>query len=87
LPSTMSGGERQRVAIARALVNSPGLLLADEPTGNLDSRAGREVIELLCGVAHSEGQTVVVVSHDERIRPAVDRVILMEDGKVLEHVK
>jgi putative ABC transport system ATP-binding protein len=84
LPSAMSGGERQRVAIARALVNSPDLLLADEPTGNLDSRAGREAIDLLCSVARREGQTVVIVSHDERIRPAVDRVIQMEDGKVLE---
>jgi len=84
LPSTLSGGERQRVAIARALVNSPGLLLADEPTGNLDSRAGREAVDLLCGVARREGQTVVIVSHDERIRSAADRILLMEDGKVLE---
>jgi putative ABC transport system ATP-binding protein len=82
LPSTMSGGERQRVAIARALIHAPRLILADEPTGNLDSKAGREAVELLCGAARLHRQTVVIVSHDERIRSAADRVISMEDGKL-----
>ena len=84
LPSTLSGGERQRVAIARALIHAPRLILADEPTGNLDSKAGREAVELLCGAARRHGQTVVIVSHDERIRSAADRVFSMEDGKLAE---
>jgi putative ABC transport system ATP-binding protein len=84
LPSRLSGGERQRVAIARAFVNTPDLILADEPTGNLDSRAGRQAVDLLCGTARREGRTVVIVSHDERIRPVAGRVIRMEDGRAVE---
>lgn len=86
LPATLSGGERQRVAIARALIHAPRLILADEPTGNLDSRAGREAVELLCGTARRHGQTVIIVSHDERIRSAADRIIGMEDGQVAKSV-
>lgn len=84
LPATLSGGERQRVAIARALIHSPRLILADEPTGNLDSKAGKEAVELLCGAARQHNQTVVIVSHDERIRSVADRVLSMEDGKLVE---
>jgi putative ABC transport system ATP-binding protein len=82
LPATLSGGERQRVAIARALIHDPRLILADEPTGNLDSKAGREAVELLCKTTRRHGQTVIIVSHDERIRSAADRVIRIEDGQM-----
>lgn len=77
---TLSGGEKQRVAIARALANDPRLLLADEPTGSLDSRAGQEVIELLHEVARDRGKAVLVVSHDSRIRSYADSIFEMEDG-------
>ncbi|MEP7380536.1 MAG: ABC transporter ATP-binding protein [Gemmatimonadota bacterium] len=77
----LSGGEQQRVAIARALANAPSLLLADEPTGSLDSRAGHRIIELLHAVA-AVGTTVLVVSHDERLIPFADTVVRMEDGRI-----
>ena len=79
-PRTLSGGEKQRVAIARAFVNDPPLILADEPTGSLDSRAGQVAIELLHRAARERGKAVLVVSHDPRIRPFADRVLAMEDG-------
>lgn len=79
-PRTLSGGEKQRVAIARALANDPRLLLADEPTGSLDSHAGQEVIELLHAVARDRGTAVLVVSHDPRIRPYADSIFEIEDG-------
>lgn len=82
LPSKLSGGEQQRVAIARALVLDPDLILADEPTGNLDSKIGHEVISLLCKIACDEGRSVIVASHDARLRDIADRIILMEDGKI-----
>jgi putative ABC transport system ATP-binding protein len=78
----LSGGEKQRVSIARALANRPRLLLADEPTANLDSRHGREVMELLRGLAKEEGCAVVAVSHDERLRAIADRVLWLEDGRI-----
>jgi len=78
----LSAGERQRVAIARALANEPPLLLADEPTANLDSRHGREVMELLRALAKRERCGVVAVSHDERLRSIADRVLWLEDGRV-----
>jgi putative ABC transport system ATP-binding protein len=78
----LSGGERQRVAIARALANRPRLLLADEPTGSLDSRQGGDVMALLRDLAQSAGSGVVIVSHDLRLREAADRVVWMEDGRV-----
>lgn len=81
LPSELSGGEKQRVALARALVNGPRVILADEPTANLDSASGRRVVELLREVAR-EGRAVVVVSHDERICPFTDRMWRMEDGRI-----
>lgn len=78
----LSGGEKQRVSIARALANRPRLLLADEPTANLDSRNGHEVMALLRGLAKQEGRTVVVVSHDARLLDIADRVLWMEDGRL-----
>ena len=81
-PKALSGGEKQRVAIARALANDPPVLLADEPTGSLDSHAGQEVIELLHAAAHHDGKAVLVVSHDQRIGRFADRVVLLEDGRV-----
>jgi ABC-type lipoprotein export system ATPase subunit len=75
----MSGGQRQRVAIARALANEPLLILADEPTGNLDSAATREVLRIFAGL-HAAGHTLVIVTHDERIGATADRLISMRDG-------
>ena len=80
----LSGGEKQRVSIARALANRPHLLLADEPTANLDSRNGHEVMLLLRDLAKQEGRTVVVVSHDARLIDIADRVLWMEDGRLAE---
>lgn len=82
LPSQLSGGEQQRVAIARALVIKPSLVLADEPTGNLDSVRGRDITRLLRDVAHESQQTVVVVTHDIRVASQADRLIVLLDGKV-----
>jgi putative ABC transport system ATP-binding protein len=79
---TLSGGEKQRVAIARALANDPPVILADEPTGSLDSHAGQEVIELLHDLAHHDGKSVLVVSHDVRIERFADQVVRIEDGRV-----
>jgi putative ABC transport system ATP-binding protein len=83
-PARLSGGERQRVAVARALVNRPALLLADEPTGALDSRAGEHVMELLAGL-HRGGQTILLVTHDAKLAAtAADRVVTLRDGRVLD---
>lgn len=82
LPTQLSGGEQQRVAIARALVIQPAVLLADEPTGNLDSRRGRDITALLRQLAHDNKQTVVVVTHDFRVASQSDRVIVLLDGHV-----
>jgi putative ABC transport system ATP-binding protein len=87
LPRDLSGGEKQRVAIARALANNPDLILADEPTANLDSRRGREVMQLLRMVARELGKAVVVVSHDHRTREVADRVLWLEDGRFRPAVK
>ena len=77
----LSGGEKQRVAIARAIANHPALILADEPTANLDSHHGAETMRLLRTLAKEEGTTVVIVSHDERLREIADRVLWLEDGR------
>jgi putative ABC transport system ATP-binding protein len=79
-PTDLSGGERQRVAIARALANDPALILADEPTGNLDSKTGRVVVDLLAGLARERGRGVVLVTHDTRILDMADRVLYLADG-------
>jgi putative ABC transport system ATP-binding protein len=81
LPEKLSGGEKQRVAIARALANEPDLVLADEPTANLDSSIGREVMRRLREIAKARGQSALIVSHDDRIREFVDRVLWLEDGE------
>jgi putative ABC transport system ATP-binding protein len=78
----LSGGEKQRVAIARAIANGPALVLADEPTANLDSHHGAETMRLLRELAKEEGATVVIVSHDERLREVADRVLWLEDGQL-----
>ena len=82
LPSQLSGGEQQRVAIARAVANSPRVLLADEPTGNLDSETGREIVELLASFAHEGAQTVVIVTHDLELVAGAPRIVRMHDGRI-----
>jgi putative ABC transport system ATP-binding protein len=85
-PAQLSGGEQQRVALARALVNRPTVLLADEPTGNLDTASAREVLELL-GRARAEGQTLLLVTHDPRVAAAADRIVLLRDGLVVDEAE
>src|SRR5512143_2020447 len=84
LPEKLSGGEKQRVAIARALVNDPTLILADEPMANLDSKIGHEVMRLLRRIAKEQQRSVVIVSHDQRIKDIADRVLWLEDGQFKE---
>jgi len=84
LPSQLSGGEQQRVAIARALANGPRVLLADEPTGNLDSATGDDIVALLTRLSRDEGLSVVLITHDPTIADAAERVVRMRDGRVLE---
>ena len=86
LPEKLSGGEKQRVAIARALINDPTLILADEPTANLDSKIGHEIMRLLRRIAKEQGRSVVIVSHDQRIQDIADRVLWHEDGEFKEMV-
>ena len=86
LPSALSGGQRQRVAIARALANEPAVVLADEPTGNLDSAATTDVLRLFEQL-HTDGQTLVIVTHDERIAATADRLITMRDGAFVEETR
>ncbi|MGZ3315986.1 MAG: ABC transporter ATP-binding protein [Isosphaeraceae bacterium] len=84
-PMQLSVGERQRVAIARALANEPSLLLADEPTGNLDSRSQNEVLQLLDDLRQRQGLTLIIITHSPEVAAAAQRVILMRDGRILEH--
>jgi putative ABC transport system ATP-binding protein/lipoprotein-releasing system ATP-binding protein len=84
LPSELSGGEQQRVAIARALVNDPGILFADEPTGNLDSRTGASIVELLLELVAEGGRTLVVVTHDPELAKRGNRILRVRDGTVHE---
>ena len=80
-PYTLSGGEKQRVSIARALANDPQLVLADEPTANLDSKHGHDIVVLLRDIAKEQGRTVIIVSHDNRIQEVADKVLWLEDGR------
>lgn len=83
LPGTLSGGQKQRCAIARALVSSPAIILADEPTGNLDSQTEREVMGILKKCVRDYGQTLIMITHDEAIAQMADVVVMIEDGKVV----
>ncbi len=86
-PDQLSGGQQQRVAIARALVAEPTLILADEPTGNLDSRAGDEIAHLLRQVADEWGRAVLMVTHDPRIAAYADRIVFLKDGRVVDDTR
>jgi len=83
-PSQLSGGEQQRVAIARALVNNPKIILADEPTGNLDSRSGREIMDLLHQLNRKEKRMVVLVTHDQELARDADMILIVKDGKITQ---
>ena len=82
LPNELSGGQQQRVAIGRALINNPAIILADEPTGNLDSKASKEIIELLKDSNKKYNQTILLITHDENIAKQADRIITIQDGKI-----
>ena len=83
LPSQLSGGQQQRVSIGRALMNAPAVVLADEPTGNLDSKNSQEIMELLKSSNRKYGQTLIVITHDENIALQADRIIAIEDGRIV----
>jgi putative ABC transport system ATP-binding protein len=86
-PSELSGGQQQRVAIARALVSQPTVVFADEPTGNLDSKTGAEILELLRSSAEDLGQTMVMVTHDAQAATIADRVMFLADGRIVEELR
>jgi lipoprotein-releasing system ATP-binding protein len=81
-PGELSGGERQRVAIARALINNPALLLADEPTGNLDAKTGRTILDVLLKLHKERGQTILLVTHDPQVAALADRIVQLEEGRI-----
>ena len=83
LPNQLSGGQQQRVAIGRALMNNPAIVLADEPTGNLDTQNSREIMALLESANRDAGQTLIVITHDEDIALSADRIIAIEDGRIV----
>ena len=83
-PSALSGGEQQRVAIARAIINRPALLLADEPSGNLDSKNREEIHSLFFRLRDELGQTTIIVTHDEKLAQMADRQIVMQDGEIIK---
>ena len=85
-PAQMSGGQQQRVAIARAIAQAPPIILADEPTGNLDSNSTKEIMQILREL-HKEGRTVIIITHDNEIAKQADRVIRISDGKIIEDTK
>ncbi len=85
MPNTLSGGQKQRTAIARALASKPAIILADEPTGNLDSQTELEVMALLKNCVKEYGQTLVMITHDETVAQMADEIIMIEDGKVVNH--
>jgi len=85
-PAQLSGGQQQRVAIARALINNPKTILADEPTGNLDSKSGRKILEILKGL-NQKGLTVIVITHDQEIAKIAKRIIIIKDGKIVKDAK
>ncbi len=85
-PAELSGGQQQRVAIARALVTRPSILFADEPTGNLDSKAGHEILELLRSCASTYGQTILTVTHEPRVSTVADRILLLADGLIVREL-
>ena len=84
LPNELSGGQQQRVSIGRALMNNPALILADEPTGNLDSKNSREIVDLLRKINKENNQTIIIITHDEKIALSADRIIAIEDGKIVK---
>ena len=87
LPNELSGGQQQRVSIGRAIINNPAIVLADEPTGNLDSKASRQIVDLLKMSNKKYNQTLIVITHDERIALEADRVISIQDGKIISDEK
>ena len=86
-PDQLSGGQQQRAAIARALINKPDIILADEPTGNLDTMTGQEILEQLSRLRDQSGRTVVIVTHDSRIAAYADRIIRIQDGRIIEDIR
>lgn len=83
LPGELSGGQQQRVSVGRALINDPAFIMADEPTGNLDSRAGRKIMELLTAANRRENQTLLLITHDEKIALQADRILTISDGRIV----
>ena len=86
-PNELSGGQRQKIAIARALANDPDIILADEPTGNLDSKSGEEIMNLLVKLNKKDGKTVVIVTHDKNIASRAERIVVLKDGKIIKEVR